>query len=266
MKVVMIGIVVILFAGAVFAATDYSTKAQGVTVIYRDGRSEKAKLNSFNANDVVIFTEASNKRMEQVTIPRVKVNGLSFDEQNHTDRFGPGEEGFVMKDGRVLKGIAEGLDSTTFWRRLSPGGKTERLDRDQVLFIQFRKPGEPSEPSRPQKTTVEVSAKQAWTVTGVTVKKGQKVSFFVDASKPIMCGGVANVNADGVNPFTPDPKRPLNQDKACALIAKTGSDIFRVGTMQTPFEVKQDGQLLLGINDWKLTNNFGVFVVTIVVE
>ena len=268
MKIVILGVLVFLIVGCLFAATDYSSKAQGVMVMYRDGKTEKAKLNSFNANEVVIFTEASNKRMEQVTIPRAKVNGLSFDEQDHTNRFGSGEEGFVMKDGRVLKGIAEGLDSTTFWRRLSPGGKTERLDRDQVLFIQFRKAqvAEPEPPGRPQKTTVDVAANQAWTVTNVSVKKGQKVSFHVDATKPIMCGGAANINADGVNPFTPDPKRPLNQEKACALIARIGNDVFRVGTVQTPFDVKQNGQLVLGINDWKFTNNFGVFSVLITVE
>jgi hypothetical protein len=256
-----------LVVAALFAAADYSEKKQGVTITYVGGNSEKVKLDFIDKDNVIIIKQGSDG-LQSIKQPRSKVDSLSMDGRDFGKQFGAGEEGFVMADGRVLKGIVEGLDETSFFRRLSPGGRTEQLDRDQVVFIQFRKPAQvtPNQPDKPvQKATVEVSAKQAWTVTDILVKKGQRVYFTVDPAKPILCGGVANVNADGVEPYVADRQRPLGDEKACALIAKIGSDLFRVGTKETPFVVKADGELLLGINDYKFVNNAGIFSVMILV-
>lgn len=259
-------IVMLLAAVRLFAAADYSTKKQGVTINYRDGKSEHAKLDFIDEETVTVIKPGPDG-LEQLKIPRAKVDSLSIDGKNYGDRFKAGEEGYVMDDDRVLRGIVEGLDETSFWRRLSEGGRTERLDRDKVLFIQFRKAA-PVEPPNPplKKITVEVPAKQAWTITNIMLKKGQRVYFFTDSAKVILCGGVPNVNADGVDPFTPDPKRPFPDAKACALIAKIGADLFRVGASQAPFVVKQDGELILGINDWRFISNTAAFSVMVVVQ
>lgn len=269
MKTALLGFCAFLVAAAVFAAADYSVKKQGVTINFVGGNSEKVKLDFIDKDNVIIITEGSDGKLQTTKHPRAKVDSLSMDGRDLSNKFGPGEEGFVMSDGRVLKGIVEGLDATSFWRRLSPGGKTERLDRDEVVFIQFRKAAAvtPDEPVKPVKRfTADVSAKQAWTVTNIQVKKGQRVYFSVDSAKPIMCGGIPNVNADGVDPYTPDRQRPLSDAKACALIARIGTDLIRVGTKETPFNVQADGELILGINDYKFVNNAGVFSVMIAVE
>lgn len=269
MKRILLGILMICVSVQLFAAADYSEKMQGVTVLFRDGKSEKVKLNEYKAGNVVIVRTGSNGHLEGVKIPKADVNALSFDGKDYGDRFAVGDEGFVMADGRVLKGTLDGLDTSTFWRRISEAGRTERLDRDEVVFIQFRKAAQavPDQPQKPlQKSTIEVSSKQAWTVTNIHLKKGQRVYFTVNPARPITCAGITNVNADGVNPFTADMKRPLGNEKACALIGKIGLDVFRVGTNETPFNVKADGELLLGINDYRFVTNGGMFSVMIVVE
>lgn len=269
MKTILTIAVILLTAPLLRAAADYSSTKQGTTITYRDGSSEHAKLDFIDENSVSIIKQGSSGKLETFKIPRNKVDSLSFNGKDYSGRFSAGEEGFVLDDGQVLKGIVEGLDESTFWRRLSEGGRTERLDRDKVVFIQFRKvaPAEPPSPVHPpKKMTVDVLSKQAWTLTNIQLKEGDHVFFSTDPNKPIICGGIPNTNADGVNPFTPDPQRPLPDVKACALIGKMGNDLFRIGTVQGAFVAKQDCELILGINDWRFSGNGGAFSVTILVE
>jgi len=215
-----------------------------------------------------VIVEGKDGKLDFVKEPRTTIDWLSFDGRDQTNKFTAGENGVVMMDGRILKGAVVGLDAGNFFMETLKAGR-ENLDRDKVAFIQFKKEGpakpEPA-PGPPKRYTVSVPAKEAWTSTGVVLKEGQKVEFSVDKATIIMCGGVPNVNADGVNPFTPDPRRPINDAKACALIGSIGGkDVFRIGTNETAYPVKADGKLMLGINASSFTGNGGAFTVFIVV-
>ena len=267
MKTLVLSILCCVLAATLFAAADYSSMKQGVTIHYRDDRTNKLKLDFIDNSNVTVIVQGSDGKLQFVKEPRNTVDWLSIDGRDQTNKFAEGEQGAVMMDGRVLKGEVVGLDATNFFLQ-TPRGTRENLDRDKVAFIQFKKQGAVKPvpaPGPPKRYTVSVSARNPWTPTEVVVKEGQKVAFTVDKATIIMCGGVPNVNADGVNPYTPDPRRPVPDAKACALIGSIGKDVFRIGTNETAYPAKTDGKLNLGINDSKFQGNGGAFTVFIVV-
>lgn len=120
----------------------------------------------------------------------------------------------------------------------------------------------------PGRETVNVPANQPWTVTNIVVHEGQKLSFKVPPGTTINCGPqLANVNADGADPYFMDPKRPRPDLKACTLIGRVGNgQPFKIGLNVTPVPVKDRGKLALGINDYSFQDNSGDFGVVVEVE
>lgn len=116
--------------------------------------------------------------------------------------------------------------------------------------------------------TVNVPATQPWTLTEIEVQPGQRLYFTVPSDAVIDCGSpVGSVTADGSNPYSLDPKRPLPELKACTLIGKVGNGKpFKIGLNQTPVPVSESGKLALGINDYSFQDNSGDFGVAVVVE
>jgi hypothetical protein len=108
-----------------------------------------------------------------------------------------------------------------------------------------------------------VSPRQAWTSTGITVKKDQTLSF--NATGEVQLSGDAN---DIATPFGSKagrkaPNAPLPNALAGALIGRIGGgQPFAIGSGVT-IKMPADGQLFLGINDDGLDDNRGEFRVDI---
>lgn len=103
-------------------------------------------------------------------------------------------------------------------------------------------------------------ASNRWKDTGVNVEKGQKFWFTISSLEMYSCTeGGPRVNADGEDPFTPDPKRRLPEVKHCALIAKIGKegDAFPVGLTSKPFTADHRGRLYIEVNDNTFRDNTG---------
>lgn len=110
---------------------------------------------------------------------------------------------------------------------------------------------------------VRVPANEAWTDSGVQVKKGDRVSF--RASGQITFGRSAGQTAgpDGNNamkgPDFPVPVMPVG-----GLIGKVdNSPAFPIGTNTQPIVMPADGRLMLGVNDNELGDNSGFFSVVV---
>jgi len=110
--------------------------------------------------------------------------------------------------------------------------------------------------------TIQVSANQAWTDTGITVNQGDRVAF--QASGEITYGRSAGQTArpDGGadrRPNYPDPSVPVG-----ALIGKVGNSApFGIGTQSQPLGMPASGRLMLGVNDNELADNGGAYTVVV---
>ena|SRR5438067_162421 len=111
--------------------------------------------------------------------------------------------------------------------------------------------------------TIQVSANQAWTDTGITVKKGDHVSF--QATGQIKFGqGADQVAAPDGNTDVKNPAFPVPVAGVGSLIAKVGnSAAFPIGSNAPSVTMPADGRLMLGINDTEFGDNSGAYSVTV---
>ena len=110
---------------------------------------------------------------------------------------------------------------------------------------------------------IVVSARQAWTPTGLTVRRGEVLTF--NSTGEIQLSGDANdvANAFGSKSGRYAPNAPLPRNYAGALIGRIGNGApFPIGNQST-VTMAANGQLFLGVNDDGFEDNNGEYRVEI---
>jgi hypothetical protein len=239
----------------------------GITIYLLDGRTAAGRLDTIDDRRV-IYLDKSN---QAASFERTKVLSIVISADGGS-KFGPGQEGIVLKNGTVLKGRILRMDFSDRnmpYLPVEPRGKKAVSTRlSDIAFIQFLKPF-PQVSAPPGAVRVEVPAYQPWTDTPIEVKRGDRMFFSVSPENVIVCGlRSVDVNADGTNPFWYDANRPIPDVKDCTLIGRVGQNgtPFKIGLNKTPYVAQEDGRLRLGINDYDFRDNDGVLVVYIKVE
>ena len=155
-------------------------------------------------------------------------------------------------------------------RRGFGGGRTLRIDRDEVDRIEFENrrntnsnnnnsfAGRPS--GLREKQTI-VSSDVAWNDTGIDVRAGQTVFF--EATGQVRWGKDRRDGPAGERNSPHNANRPMGNRNAAALIGKIGSDTFYIGDEGGPVRLRSSGRLYLGVNDDVLTDNSGNFRVVV---
>lgn len=110
---------------------------------------------------------------------------------------------------------------------------------------------------------VRVEANQAWTDTGMRVKKGDRVAFRATGQIAFGQSPGQTAGPDGNNDLRmtsyPVPVMPVG-----GLIGKVGNSApFPIGSNTQPIVMPADGRLMLGINDNELGDNSGFFSVVV---
>lgn len=121
--------------------------------------------------------------------------------------------------------------------------------------------GTAAAPLRPGEVRVE--ANQAWSDTGITVKKGDRVSFRTSGQIAFGPNPGQTAGPDGNNALHqqayPVPAMPVG-----GLIGKVGNaPAFPIGSNTQPIVMPADGRLMLGVNDNELGDNSGYFSVMV---
>jgi hypothetical protein len=119
--------------------------------------------------------------------------------------------------------------------------------------------GQVTSPAGAARTTVTVEATYPWIDSGLTVRKGERLSF--EASGTIRWGSKPDQVAGPEGHGAKAGKLGVG-----GLIGRVGytSKPFPIGSTRTPVTMPQSGKLFLGINDFIFKDNAGSFVVTIV--
>jgi hypothetical protein len=108
---------------------------------------------------------------------------------------------------------------------------------------------------------VLVQANQQWNDAGLTVKKGDRVSF--STSGQISYGQGMTAGPDG-NGTLRRPDYPVAAMPVGGLIGRVGNGTpFPIGSNSAPIVMPNDGRLMLGVNDNELGDNSGAFTVTV---
>ena len=189
----------------------------------------------------------------------------------------------VLTSGRRVQGELIGVSGREIEFEERDGGRRRalRVPRADIVRIEFG-PGEqssfgrdnggrddqrddagPGIPRGMRERQVNVTAREAWTDTGIEVRAGQAIYFASSGETrwgPNRRDGAAGERNSPVNPGRPLPDRP-----AAALIGRigNGNDVFFIGADASPFRARSSGRLFLGVNDDVLTDNTGSLRVTV---
>jgi hypothetical protein len=187
----------------------------------------------------------------------------------------------VLRDGRRVDGelISVRGDSIEFEHRGGrDDGRVRRYARADVRSIQFEdfaggdrlrddvrddRLGDTRPRAGLRERSVAVTARDAWTDTGVDVRAGQDILF--TATGEVRWGPGRRHGAAGERNSPVNRGRPMPDRSAAALIGKIGEngDPFFIGDLTQPIRVRGAGRLYLGINDDFLDDNTGTLRVVI---
>jgi hypothetical protein len=118
--------------------------------------------------------------------------------------------------------------------------------------------GQVALPAVPASATVTVDARHPWVDSGLTVRKGERVSFQAEGTIQwgAKQGQVAGPEGHGAK------AGKLGVGGLIGRVGYTGKP-FRIGSTRTPLVMPRDGRLFLGINDFIFSDNAGAFTVTV---
>lgn len=185
-----------------------------------------------------------------------------------------------LRNGQRIQGELVGIRNGQIEfeeRRGFGGGRTLRVDRDEVDRIEFESRGSGNNynnngnnnnntssggrPSGMRERQTIVSADTAWNDSGIDVRAGQTIFF--EAQGRVRWGKDRQDGPAGERNSPSNPNRPMGNRNAAALIGKIGSDMFFIGDDTGPIRVRNSGRLYLGVNDDVLTDNSGNFRVVV---
>jgi len=116
--------------------------------------------------------------------------------------------------------------------------------------------------------SILINANQPWTDTGITVKRGDRVSFQTSGQIRVTTDGSADSVAgpDGSGTFQGSHARyPVPAMNVGGLIFKVGNSApSPIGSSSQPITMPANGRLFLGINDDEFGDNTGAYAVKIV--
>jgi len=217
-------------------------------------------------------------RTSQSEEPRLPVDQVAYVDFGGAADVDPqlsgSQEAVVLRNGQILKGQVVELGHTNRGDESSPylvvfrtDGGERRMNANEVARVYFAGYAAPgsgggsggTNPGTGQGLTV--NSNQAWTATGVIVRRGDTVTF--EASGEIKIGGPGNppISPGGIQQLAPGS--PLPNSPAGALIGRVGNGpAFFIGARNS-VRMNNAGQLFVGINDGNVGDNEGTFQVTV---
>jgi hypothetical protein len=248
---------------AVFVVANAASAQENATFTLRSGERLTGQLIDLGG---VGFTARINGQERQ--IPANDVAVIDFTGGGGTqadwDRLNNGQF-VVLKDGQILTGQLTDVGGLTPLRlTFRIGGNERNIPSSDVARIVLARPNDssPSIPSTPGGSQgFTVSARQPWTATGITVRRGEWMT--VTATGEIKTSRDDNDRATPNGTGRTHPSNPLPGVSGGTLIGRIGnSRPFIIGS-QNRFQAPAAGQLFLGINDSVVEDNDGEFRVEI---
>ena len=265
----------VLGIGAATAPLDAQTNS---TIVLKNGQRHTGRNLTYRVDRRELAVRVSLHEEPRVPVDQVAYVDFGGTPDTAVDLSGS-ENAVVMRDGAVVKGQIIELghekagdeSSTCLVIFRTTAGEERRVPASQVARVYFsggRSVGTAGGSSSgsvsvPEGSGIAVSATQAWTPTGLTVRRGESLT--------INATGEARLSTDAADVSAPNGSRagrlsataPLPQAPAGALIGRVGNSapfIINEGSMVT---MPANGQLFLGINDDHVADNQGGYRATI---
>jgi len=183
----------------------------------------------------------------------------------------------VLNDGTAIKGklytIKENaitFDTEQGQRRDFDLSNIKRLyvsapGARQLYASQISQPGNPITGTTGQVNgAIMVNAAQGWADTGRTVRRGQRLTFEATGETQFGSGPDQRATPAGKGGDPSQPTLPVPSSGVGALIGRIGNgNPFPIGAGPTQVTMPANGRLFIGVNDRELSDNSGMYTVTI---
>jgi hypothetical protein len=264
MKRILVGMAALALAGAYAASAD--------VLEMEDGRRIRGELVSVNRGTVIFdeiregTTRKRRLRVNKEEVSRIvlREDEVDDDEDARDDGpFGPGRDDDREDDGPFGRDRDRDRDRDPDRDRDRDDDGSFGRDRDAERTVVRPDLGDDRGLSSRDRM-VGVSARQAWTDTGIDVSTGDVVRFRAEGNV-VRAPGQEDGPAGEINSPMND-RRPVPARPAGALIGRIGtspSDVFFIGDDRGSFRVRTSGRLYLGVNDHYYADNSGSFEVRV---
>jgi hypothetical protein len=126
---------------------------------------------------------------------------------------------------------------------------------------EFRQRHDADTAVRPLSGSIRVRANRPWTDTGITVRRGQRVSFETVGTVFYSLDEGAMAGPDGTLSSRRNSRQfPVRELGVCGLIFRVNNGApYPIGSNSRPIVMPANGRLFLGINDGEFNDNSGFF-------
>lgn len=242
------------------------------TVVLRDGQRPSGELIDLNASGFALRVGGQDQMFATNDVAAVEfvVGTPPAEAQN---RINAGQPVVVLRSGQVIDGRLSDISGTRPLRLTidTASGQQNFTSNDvaQIYMAGSARPGtigtmgQSSTATAAPAGAITVAANQAFTQTGIMVRRNERIAF--NGSGDIMVGTGASSGVGGSPAATVATIRyPVRTAPVGALIGRVGNGApFLIGSNTQQIAMPAAGQLYLGINDDHFEDNTGNYTVTI---
>ena len=259
---------------AVVSASAASVVAQSndVTIVMKSGERQPAtNVTYMDRRDLVARTSFQDE-------PRIPVSDVAYIDFGGTADVSIGlsgpQEALMLRDGTILKGQVLQINHTDAENHATPylvsfmtsAGETRRVAAPELARIYFGESAvtASSTTAAAGGRVVTIDARQAWTSTTLTVRKGERVRFAATGQIRLSNNAENDLaSPDGHLQARLDQGSPLVSVPVGALIGRVNNGRpFAIGS-NAEVTMPAAGGLFLGINDSNMADNQGSFGVDV---
>lgn len=244
---------------------------QNATLILKSG--ERISGNLFDHGGVG-FTIKVNNEERRIPTNDVAVVDFSGEAMTNADwaRVQAGQHLLWLRNGKTFAGQFYDIGGTTplsitiktnDGERVFSSTEISRIVLARTDAVAAAGANTPATAATTGTAGLVVSSKQQWTPTGITVRRGETLTFNTTGEVRLSESADDVAGPAGVRSGRMAPRSPIPTGLAGSLIGRIGNGRpFGIGD-QTTIAAPDSGQLFLGVNDDNLADNTGEFRVEI---
>ena len=251
---------------------------QSATVVLRSGERVSGELVDMGGSGFEVRVGGASRRVPTGDVAVIDFGGSSSFPDAEVNQIPAGKHLIVLSSGQAVSGNLYDIGGTSPLRITVDTDSGRRdFNSNEVRRIYLARPSGSAAAGTTGSTTaqgvpptlpptggqIRVSGNQRWTDTGITVRKGDRITFNSTGQVTLSSNGSDTAGPAGA-PSGRYPTGPMPRVLAGALIGRVGPvSVFAIGNQTTALSMPADGRLFLGVNDDDVNDNTGEFVVDV---
>jgi hypothetical protein len=244
------------------------------TLTTKSGQSMPVQVVDLGAAGFAVRADGQDKQLPTNEVAAIDFTGGTVASADW-DKLSGGGQVLMLKSGENITGQLIDIGGTSPLRLTfrTASGEREFSSNEVARIVMSRPDNAAANNNTAVGSTgtasaqgVTVSSQMQWTPTGITVRRGEWVTFSTTGDVKIGGEGNPTANADGVTTGARAPDSPVAAAPAGALVGKIGNGAAFVIGSRNRVQMTAAGQLFLGVNDGHLQDNEGAFQVQVARE